>query len=87
MRAWKCKFLFVLDSTLLPQKMIFLRLKKVNFMPIQFNLSAYICSKMQIIWVTHPKTGDLREALKYIYSIYVEYVVKNPLYTPGTPIR
>lgn len=56
-------------------------------MPIQFNLSAYICSEMQIILVTHPKTGDLREALKYIYSIYVEYVVKNPLYTPGTPIR
>ncbi|XXG84837.1 hypothetical protein AAC387_Pa11g0059 [Persea americana] len=44
-------------------------------------------SGIKIILVTHPKTGDLREALKYIYSIYVEYVVKNPLYTPGTPIR
>lgn len=44
-------------------------------------------SGIKIILVTHPKVGDLRESLKYIYSIYVEYVVKNPLYTPGTPIR
>ncbi|KAK9178878.1 hypothetical protein WN943_028072 [Citrus x changshan-huyou] len=40
-----------------------------------------------IILVTHPRTGDLRESLKYIYNLYVEYVVKNPLYAPGTPIR
>ncbi|KAG5070110.1 hypothetical protein JHK85_002487 [Glycine max] len=40
-----------------------------------------------IILVTHPRTGDLRESLKYIYNLYVEYVVKNPLYTPGSPIR
>ncbi|CAK9185082.1 unnamed protein product, partial [Ilex paraguariensis] len=40
-----------------------------------------------IILVTHPRTGDLREALMYIYNLYVEYVMKNPLYTPGTPIR
>ncbi|KAA8533664.1 hypothetical protein F0562_031181 [Nyssa sinensis] len=39
-----------------------------------------------IILVTHPRTGDLRESLKYIYNLYVEYVAKNPLYTPGTPI-
>ncbi|XP_077239597.1 uncharacterized protein LOC143880457 [Tasmannia lanceolata] len=44
-------------------------------------------SGIKIILVTHPKTGDLREALRYIYNIYVEYVVKNPLYTPGTLIR
>ncbi|KAL3728540.1 hypothetical protein ACJRO7_033175 [Eucalyptus globulus] len=44
-------------------------------------------SGINIILVTHPRTGDLREALKYIYSLYVEYVAKNPLYDPGTPIR
>uniref|UniRef100_A0A6N2N6Q7 Trafficking protein particle complex subunit n=1 Tax=Salix viminalis TaxID=40686 RepID=A0A6N2N6Q7_SALVM len=42
---------------------------------------------VQIILITHPKTGDLRESLKYIYNLYVEYVVKNPIYTPGAPIR
>ncbi|KAI5328379.1 hypothetical protein L3X38_027776 [Prunus dulcis] len=35
----------------------------------------------------YPRTGDLRESLKYIYNLYVQYVVKNPLYTSGTPIR
>ncbi|KAI9112958.1 hypothetical protein K1719_016072 [Acacia pycnantha] len=44
-------------------------------------------SGMKIILVTHPRTGDLRESLKYIYNLYVEYVVKNPLYTPGSPVR
>ncbi|KAJ6290933.1 hypothetical protein OIU78_026636 [Salix suchowensis] len=44
-------------------------------------------SGMKIILITHPKTGDLRESLKYIYNLYVEYVVKNPIYTPGAPIR
>ncbi|KAJ4951909.1 hypothetical protein NE237_028741 [Protea cynaroides] len=44
-------------------------------------------SGIKIILVTHPKTGDLRESLKHIYNLYVEYVTKNPLYTPGTPIR
>nr|XP_027110190.1 trafficking protein particle complex subunit 1-like isoform X1 [Coffea arabica]XP_027110191.1 trafficking protein particle complex subunit 1-like isoform X1 [Coffea arabica]XP_027110192.1 trafficking protein particle complex subunit 1-like isoform X1 [Coffea arabica] len=44
-------------------------------------------SGIKIILVTHPRTGDLRESLKYIYNLYVEYVVKNPLYSPGNPIR
>ncbi|XP_054816954.1 uncharacterized protein LOC129316503 isoform X3 [Prosopis cineraria] len=44
-------------------------------------------SGIKIILVTHPRTGDLRESLKYIYNLYVEYVVKNPLYTPGSPVR
>ncbi|KAK2983592.1 hypothetical protein RJ640_023126, partial [Escallonia rubra] len=44
-------------------------------------------SGIKIILVTHPRAGDLREPLKYIYNLYVEYVVKNPLYTPGTPIK
>ncbi|GFQ07567.1 40S ribosomal protein s7 [Phtheirospermum japonicum] len=39
-----------------------------------------------LILVTHPKTSDLRDSLKYIYNLYVEYVVKNPLYSPGSPI-
>mgnify|MGYP002776100053 FL=1 len=42
----------------------------------------------QIVLVTDPAMGDLREALRYIYSnIYVEYVIKNPLYTPGEAFR
>ncbi|KAK1282352.1 hypothetical protein QJS10_CPB22g00012 [Acorus calamus] len=44
-------------------------------------------SGIKIILVTHPKCGDLRESLKHIYNLYVEYVVKNPLYVPGTPVR
>lgn len=43
---------------------------------------------VQLILITDPRMGDLRDALKYIYSnIYVEYVVKNPLYTPGQPFK
>lgn len=52
---------------------------KLNFMETP--------SGIKIILVTHPKTGDLRESLRYIYNIFVEYVVKNPLYVPGTPIK
>ncbi|KAA8539972.1 hypothetical protein F0562_026664 [Nyssa sinensis] len=44
-------------------------------------------SGIKIILVTHPRTGDLRESLKFIYNLYVEYVARNPLYAPGTPIR
>lgn len=44
-------------------------------------------SGIKLILVTHPKTGDLRDTLRHIYNIYVEYVVKNPLYVPGTPIK
>ncbi|XP_020583896.1 trafficking protein particle complex subunit 1 [Phalaenopsis equestris] len=44
-------------------------------------------SGIKLILVTHPKTGDLRDALRYMYNLYVEYVVKNPLYVPGSPIR
>jgi hypothetical protein len=42
---------------------------------------------MQLILVTHPRTGDQRDSLKHIYNLYVEYVVKNPLYAPGAPIK
>ncbi|KAH7557708.1 hypothetical protein JRO89_XS11G0206500 [Xanthoceras sorbifolium] len=44
-------------------------------------------SGIKIILVTHPRTGDLRDSLKYIYNLYVDYVMKNPLYRPGSPIR
>ncbi|XP_020686240.1 trafficking protein particle complex subunit 1 isoform X1 [Dendrobium catenatum] len=44
-------------------------------------------SGIKLILVTHPKTGDLRDALRYMYNLYVEYVVKNPLYVPGSPIK
>lgn len=45
-------------------------------------------SGIKLILVTDPRMGDLREALKFIYNnIYVEYVVKNPLYTPGQPFK
>ncbi|CAI5481064.1 unnamed protein product [Closterium sp. Yama58-4] len=45
-------------------------------------------SGIKIILVTDPKMGDLRDALKHIYTnIYVEYVIKNPLYVPGEPFR
>jgi trafficking protein particle complex subunit 1 len=42
---------------------------------------------MQLILITHPRTGDQRDSLKHIYNLYVEYVVKNPLYSPGAPIK
>ena len=43
---------------------------------------------MQIVLTTDPDVGDLREQLAYIYSyIYVECVVKNPLYLPGQTFK
>ncbi|CAI5534727.1 unnamed protein product [Closterium sp. Naga37s-1] len=45
-------------------------------------------SGIKIILVTDPKMSDLRDSLKHIYTnIYVEYVIKNPLYVPGEPFR
>ncbi|GJP32174.1 hypothetical protein CLOM_g2960 [Closterium sp. NIES-68] len=45
-------------------------------------------SGIKIILVTDPKMSDLRDALRHIYTnIYVEYVIKNPLYVPGEPFR
>lgn len=41
-------------------------------------------SGIKFILNTAPDIGDLREVLEYVYGqIYVEYVLKNPLYTPG----
>ncbi|KAL5228474.1 hypothetical protein ABZP36_016739 [Zizania latifolia] len=44
-------------------------------------------SGIKLILITHPRTGDQCDTLKHIYNLYVEYVVKNPLYAPGTPIK
>uniref|UniRef100_A0A7I4F289 Trafficking protein particle complex subunit n=1 Tax=Physcomitrium patens TaxID=3218 RepID=A0A7I4F289_PHYPA len=51
-----------------------------------FHTYLVFSSWLQLILITDPRMGDLRDALKFIYNnIYVEYVVKNPLYTPGLP--
>ncbi|XVF50901.1 hypothetical protein PTKIN_Ptkin04bG0140700 [Pterospermum kingtungense] len=43
-------------------------------------------SGIKFILVTNPRIGDLHETLIYVFNLYVEYVAKNPLYNPGTPI-
>lgn len=43
---------------------------------------------LQIVLNTSPDVGDLREVMATIYSsIYVEHVVKNPLYQLGEPFK
>lgn len=43
---------------------------------------------MQIVFNTDQSVGNLADCLAYIYSnLYVEYVMKNPLYDPGQPFR
>jgi hypothetical protein len=43
---------------------------------------------LQMVLNTSPDVGDLREVMNYIYEdIYVEYVVRNPLYVPGQPFK
>mmetsp|Transcript_5326 Transcript_5326/g.14834 ORF Transcript_5326/g.14834 Transcript_5326/m.14834 type:complete len:157 (-) Transcript_5326:277-747(-) len=45
-------------------------------------------SGIKIVLNTSPEVGDLREVMQTIYSsIYVEYVVKNPLYQLGSPFQ
>eukprot|EP00252_Welwitschia_mirabilis_P007606 TRINITY_DN19143_c0_g1_i1.p1 TRINITY_DN19143_c0_g1~~TRINITY_DN19143_c0_g1_i1.p1 ORF type:complete len:166 (+),score=19.17 TRINITY_DN19143_c0_g1_i1:256-753(+) len=44
-------------------------------------------SGIKLVLVTDPKVGNLQEALRHIYSLYVDYVIKNPLYVPGEPFR
>ncbi|KAF2077815.1 hypothetical protein CYY_000860 [Polysphondylium violaceum] len=45
-------------------------------------------SGTKFIIMTDPNTPDLREDLKKIYSnIFVEYVIKNPVYQPNTAIK
>lgn len=45
------------------------------------------CCHMQIVLNSDASAGDLRDNLSYIYGLYVEYVMKNPLYNPGEPFR
>eukprot|EP00873_Tetraselmis_striata_P043359 jgi/Tetstr1/463623/TSEL_008485.t1 len=45
-------------------------------------------SGVKIVLNTSPNVGDLREAMSTIYSsIYVDHVVKHPLYSPGEPFN
>ena len=51
-------------------------------------VSADRLAHMQIVLTTPPEVGDLREALAYVHGhIYVEFIAKNPLHTPGQPFR
>ena len=43
--------------------------------------------RVQIVLNSDASAGDLRDNLSYIYGLYVEYVMKNPLYNPGEPFR
>jgi hypothetical protein len=41
-----------------------------------------------VVLNSSPDVGDLRDVMSYIYDeIFVEYVVKNPLYMHGTPFK
>ncbi|GAB4821347.1 hypothetical protein N2152v2_008393 [Parachlorella kessleri] len=43
-------------------------------------------SGVKFVLTTDPSVGTLTEQLQYIYStLYLDYVMKNPLYTPGEP--
>eukprot|EP00271_Cylindrocystis_brebissonii_P014430 TRINITY_DN35785_c0_g1_i1.p1 TRINITY_DN35785_c0_g1~~TRINITY_DN35785_c0_g1_i1.p1 ORF type:complete len:142 (-),score=26.49 TRINITY_DN35785_c0_g1_i1:1580-2005(-) len=45
-------------------------------------------SGIKLILISDPRTGDLKEALRTIYTnIFVEHIVKNPLCTPGEPFK
>ncbi|KAK9904240.1 hypothetical protein WJX75_007479 [Coccomyxa subellipsoidea] len=44
-------------------------------------------SGIKIVLNTDSNARDLRDNLSYIYGLYVEYVMKNPLYTPGEPFK
>jgi trafficking protein particle complex subunit 1 len=42
----------------------------------------------RFVLVTDPQAPDMRQVLWHIYSeLFVTYVLKNPLYTPGTTIE
>jgi len=42
---------------------------------------------LRIVLTSDPALPRLHETLGQIYKLYVEYVVKNPLYTLGQPIQ
>ena len=51
-------------------------------------LSPMLSKHLQIVFNTDQSVGNLQDCLAYIYSnLYIEYVVKNPLYEPGQPFR
>ena len=51
------------------------------------NSKKAVCFHVQIVLNSDASAGDLRDNLSYIYGLYVEYVMKNPLYNPGEPFR
>jgi hypothetical protein len=42
---------------------------------------------LRLVLTTDPSLPRLQESLLYIYKLYVEHVVKNPLYAPGDVIE
>ena len=42
---------------------------------------------IKFVLLSEPKVDSLVEELKKLYSLYVDYVVKNPLYALGDPIE
>jgi hypothetical protein len=43
---------------------------------------------LQLVLNTHREAPDLTDVLQALYDdIFVEYVVKNPLYVPGQPFQ
>lgn len=45
-------------------------------------------SGLKIVLTTDPTVGSLKDQLAYIYNhIYVETIIKNPLYLPGQPFN
>ncbi len=51
-------------------------------------LSGQAAVALQIVLNTDNEAGDLKSQLAYIYEcIYVEYVIKNPLYVSGRPVE
>ncbi|GAM29007.1 hypothetical protein SAMD00019534_121830, partial [Acytostelium subglobosum LB1] len=45
-------------------------------------------SSVKFIILTDPNTPDLRDELKKVYStVFIDYVIKNPLYEPNSIIK
>eukprot|EP00002_Diphylleia_rotans_P008734 TRINITY_DN18733_c0_g1_i1.p2 TRINITY_DN18733_c0_g1~~TRINITY_DN18733_c0_g1_i1.p2 ORF type:complete len:145 (+),score=39.22 TRINITY_DN18733_c0_g1_i1:49-483(+) len=73
--------------------------KKINPKPSNANFHHFTTStyrlhcyetptRLKFIMLTEPNTDDLREELRFIYAnIFVEYVIKNPLYKLHDPVE
>lgn len=78
------------EQSLQPHKSL-LDLADAQALPaVAHNRNAFLTSLilLQIVFNTDQNVGNLQDHLAYIYSnLYVEYVMKNPLYEPGQPFR